>query len=608
MNSKFLIIFIFFYIQESLSLASDDEMQAQFIVNDVSEEMKLRMFKTNTASWNHASNLTDENERINAKVQAEYAAYVKGVAQDLAVFDYNSFENKTLKRLIKFLTNIGDAKLSETDFNEIQDAVSRMQSTFAKVKVPDFKDRSKLVSLEPEITEAFAKSRNPEELKYYWIKWYDGAGLPNKKDFFKYVGLRNKAANMNGFKNGADTWLDEYEDPTFEKQIDDIMDQIKPLYMQLHGYVRHKLAEFYGPNVVDKTKAIPMHLLGNVWAQQWNIGNLVLPYKTEDPDIDSVLVKKNYTPLKMFQDSEQFFTSIGLSPMPSSFWEKSIIEKPNDGREMVCHASAWDFSINNDVRIKQCTRITFESYKTVHHEMGHIEYYLQYNHLPPVFRAGANPGFHEAVGDTIALSVATPKHMHRIGLLDEVNKDRKSQINQLLKMGIEKLPFLPFSYVFDKYRYEVFRGTVTAENANTLFWDMRKKHGGVAPPIERTNKDFDVTAKYHASADVEYLRYFVAFILQFQFHKASCIKAGEYEMNNPEKTLADCDIYQSKEAGDAIKKMLSLGSSVPWNDALEVITGDRQLDANALLEYFAPLYEWLKEENTKLNAHIGWDD
>ena len=254
MNSKLLLIFILFYIQESLSLASDDEMQAQFIVNDVSEEMKLRMFKTNTASWNHASNLTDENEKINAKVQAEYATYVKGVAQDLAVFDYKNFHNKTLQRLIKFLTNIGDAKLSETDFNDIQDAVSRMQSTFAKVKVPDFKDRSKLVSLEPEITEAFAKSRNPEELKYYWIKWYDGAGLPSKNDFFKYVELRNKAAKMNGkshvfkflttvinlpllkgFKNGADTWLDEYEDPTFEKQIDDIMDQIKPLYMQLHG-------------------------------------------------------------------------------------------------------------------------------------------------------------------------------------------------------------------------------------------------------------------------------------------------------------------------------------------------------------------------------------
>jgi peptidyl-dipeptidase A len=252
---KFSIIFILFYLQKSFAAVSDDELQAQFIVNDVSEDMKLRMFKTNTASWNHASNLTDENERINAKVQADFATFSKGVANDLSVFDYKNFQNKTLKRLIKFLTNIGDAKLSENDFNDIQEAVTNMQSTYAKVKVPDFKDRTKLVSLEPEITEAFAKSRNPEELKYYWTKWYNAAGLPSKNNYFNYVKLRNKAAKLNGnltliiflkrndvsymfcigFENGADSWLDEYEDPTFEKQIEDIVEQVKPLYLQLHG-------------------------------------------------------------------------------------------------------------------------------------------------------------------------------------------------------------------------------------------------------------------------------------------------------------------------------------------------------------------------------------
>lgn len=297
-----------------------------------------------------------------------------------------------------------------------------------------------------------------------------------------------------------------------------------------------------------------MHLLGNMWGQQWTeIKDIVLPYKTQQTNVTGEMLNQNFTPKKMFEMSEDFFVSINMSKLPETFWKKSIIERPNDDREMICHASAWDFSIDDDVRIKQCTRVTMESFVTVHHEMGHVEYYLEYHKQPHVFRAGANPGFHEAIGDTLALSVATNKHLQSIGLLKDFASDEETEINHMMGLALAKIAFLPFAYVMDKFRWEVFRGNVDPKLANCYFWKLREKYGGIQPGVVRTNRDFDITAKYHASADVEYLRYFVSFIIQFQFHKAACIKAGEYEPGNPNKTLNNCDIYQSVEAGNALK-------------------------------------------------------
>lgn len=305
---------------------------------------------------------------------------------------------------------------------------------------------------------------------------------------------------------------------------------------------------------MDLRKPIPIHLLGNMWGQQWNIQDIVVPYKNKQSvDVTAEMLKQGYTPRKMFDMAENFFISLNMTKMPKSFWKNSIIEKPTDGREMVCHASAWDFAINDDVRIKQCTRVTMESFVTVHHEMGHIEYYLQYHNQPASFRSGANPGFHEAIGDVLALSVSTNRHLQRIGLLESFVEDEETKINQLMRLGLGKLVFLPFAFAMDKFRWEIFRGNVKPENANCYFWTLRDQLSGVEPPIVRTNRDFDITAKYHASADVEYLRYFVSFIIQFQFHKAACLKAGEFEPNNPDKTLNNCDIYQSTRAGNALR-------------------------------------------------------
>ncbi|XP_037038832.1 angiotensin-converting enzyme-like [Bradysia coprophila] len=586
----------------------DEEIQAQEYIQELNYEIQMRRNQEANAEWNYYSNITDETERRKLEVSTENAKFYKEKAKETLKYNFHAYQNDDLKRQFEKLTKLGYAALSDDKYRELQSAITSMETNYAKIKVCSFSDRSNCtLQLDPEIESIFAESQNPEELKYYWEQWYNLAGTRTKKDFTTYVRLKNEAARLNNFTDAAQSWLHEYEDCTFEQQLENIFDQIRPLYQQLHAYMRYKLNQKYG-NLVPLKGAIPMHILGNMWAQSWdNVAEFGTPYPAKPVlDVTEEMIKQKYTPLKMFQMADEFFESLNMTKVPATFWQKSIIEKPK-GVELVCHASAWDFYLTNDVRIKQCTRVTMDQFFTVHHELGHIQYYLQYQHLPQVYREGANPGFHEAVGDVLSLSVSTPKHLKKIGLLTDFDDDEENKINQLYKDALDKIIFLPFAYVLDKYRWGIFRGTIAANEYNCKFWKMREEYSGIVPPVQRSENDFDAPAKYHVSADVEYLRYLVSFIVQFQFHKGACEKAGEYVTGDPDKLLSDCDIYQSTAAGNAIKAMLSLGSSKPWPDAMEVLTGNRKMEATAILEYFAPLYEWLVKTNTENGVEIGWD-
>jgi peptidyl-dipeptidase A len=383
----------------------------------------------------------------------------------------------------------------------------------------------------------------------------------------------------------------------FAKEVDRLWEQVKPLYVSLHAYVRNRLREKYGADVVPAQGPIPAHLLGNMWAQSWdNVYELVAP-SDADPGVNltEILKQKKTDEREMVRFGERFFTSLGFDPMPLTFWERSLFKKPAD-REVVCHASAWDIDNENDLRIKMCIDITGEDFGVIHHELGHNIYQRAYNKQPFLFRDSANDGFHEAVGDTIALSI-TPEYLVQLGFLDKPT-DASKDIGLLLQTALEKVAFLPFGLLIDQWRWKVFSGEIPPEKYNQTWWELREKYQGVAPAVSRTEKDFDPGAKYHVPANVPYTRYFLAHILQFQFHRALAQATGCKE------PLHRCSIYNSKEAGDRLNKMLSMGQSRPWPEALAALTGQKQMDATAIRHYFAPLQKWLDQQNQ--GKPVGW--
>ncbi|XP_022119819.2 angiotensin-converting enzyme [Pieris rapae] len=587
-----------------------EEASGREYMRSLDEVMGKAKNRLTLASWAYDSNITQYNEDKLLQVSLEIAEEEKEYWKETMTYAWHEFYDDDLKRMFKKYSVLGTSALPEDLNQRLIQAISNMKSTYAKATICDFIDQSKCdLTIEPGVTDVFSSSENAEELKHAWLEWHKAAGAASKSNFTEYVNMYNEAAKLNGFDNVAQWWLSEYETDDIEEQLANLWTQVKPLYQQIHAYVRRHLRLKYGEDVVSAKGPIPAHLLGNIWAQTWGgVEKFTKPFPDKpDVDVTDTLVKKNYTPLKFFEMSEDFFKSLNLSGMPELFWERSIIEKPKDGRDLVCHASAWDFFDGEDFRIKQCTSITNDFFKTTHHEMGHIQYYLQYKDQPIIYRAGANPGFHEAVGDVISLSVSTPKHLKLVGLLEDGPDDNESNINQLYKMGLDKIVFLPFAYLLDLYRYGVFRGTTSPQEYNCHFWQLRESIQGIEPPAPRSENDFDPAAKYHVSADVEYMRYYISYIIQFQFHRSLCQLAGQYSPGDSSKLLSNCDIYKSTAAGNALKNMLKLGSSRPWPDAMEALTGQRNMDASGVMEYFQPLYDWLKAENERTGEHIGWE-
>ncbi|XP_047100514.1 angiotensin-converting enzyme-like isoform X1 [Schistocerca piceifrons] len=588
----------------------DPEQEARQYLELLDKEYGRRANVETLAEWGYASNITDETLQYKLNVSAEHAKFQKQQWLETIKYPWHTYKDPDIRRQFQKYSVLGTAALSEEKFDKLEKLVSEMESIYSTAKVCDYNDATKCdLSLEPELTERLAESRDPKELSHIWVEWRHASGEKVRSQFEHYVALSNEAAVLNNFTDASAYWLKDYEAEDFQDQVKALWDQVKPLYQQLHAYVRRRLNEKYGDDVVNRRGPIPAHLLGNMWAQTWNnIFDISVPFPgKQNIDVTEEMVKQGYTPLRMFKLSEEFFVSLNLSAMPETFWKNSILEKP-EGRELICHASAWDFYDSKDFRIKQCTAVNMEDLFTAHHEMGHIQYFLQYKDQPFIYKEGANPGFHEAVGDVMALSVSTPKHLRKVGLLDGASTDDpEATINYLYLQGLQKIVFLPFAYVVDLWRWAVFQGEITSDAYNCNWWKLRGQYQGIEPPVDRTEEDFDPGSKYHVIASVPYIRYFVSFIIQFQFHRALCIEAGEYDPQDESKPLHECDIYQSTKAGNLLSKMLQMGSSKPWPDAMEVVTGQRLMDASGLLEYFRPLHKWLEQENAKTSEYIGWD-
>ena len=557
------------------------------------------------ADWVRSTYIIDDTELLAAQANEKAINATVNFVKQSRRFDNLALPPDLARKMHLLKVSLTVATPSDPKgAEELSQIVASMEGTYGKGKycpaspsAIHLSPGTKCVDLE-DLSRILANSRDRQELLEAWRGWHE-ISPPIRQPFARYVQLANEGARELGFADTGAMWRSKYDMPPadFAKEMDRLWDQVRPLYLSLHAYVRKRLRQQYGPDVVPAHGPIPADLLGNMWAQDWsNIYPVVAP-KNADPgyDLTAILKARDTQPLQMVHYGENFFMSLGFAPLPHTFWERSMFVKPRD-REVVCHASAWDVNAVDDLRLKLCIEINAENFTTIHHELGHSFYQRAYDRQPPLFRESANDGFHEAIGDTIALSV-TPEYLVKIGLLNQA-PDTSKDIGLLLHRALEKVAFLPFGLLIDKWRWDVFAGKISPEEYNQAWWNLRLKYQGIAPPIARSESDFDPGAKYHVAANTPYARYFLADILQFQFHRALAHIAG------CEGPLNRCSIYDNKEAGSRLNRMLEMGASQPWPRALEQLTGQQRMDATAILDYFAPLQKWLDEQNR--GEELGW--
>ncbi|WP_428380386.1 M2 family metallopeptidase [Nevskia ramosa] len=606
--------------------------QADAFVADFNKQFKALGKYVASAQWLQSTYITDDSQMIASRAgeQALEFSYNEGQAAKpfYVLKDLSPVTERSLQ-LIR-ISSVSPSKAE--DRTALAAVLSDMEANYGKGqwcrKSAAGNDECLSLPEVEKIVNNVELKNSPAQIAEAWAGWHATA-KPIRDDYQNFVGLYNGAAKESGYADAGEWWRGGYDmsPADFSAETERLWGQVKPLYDALHCHVRNKLNEKYGDSVVAKDGLIPAHLLGNMWAQQWgNLYPLVEPYKgVSDLDVSASLqaqrkteyqtllaaFKGKPTPVdlaelehkadaqfavKMAKVAEDFYTSLGMPKLPESFWQKSMLVKPRD-RDVVCHASAWPMDGESDVRIKECIVPDEESLTTIHHELGHIYYYLMYKDQPPIFQNGAHDGFHEAIGDTVTLSL-TPEHLKKIGLVKDVKTDEKAVINSQMKLALDKIVFLPWGKLVDQWRWKVFSGEVQPADYNKAWWKLREEYQGVAPPMVRSEEDFDPGAKYHIPGNTPYTRYFLSFVVQFQFHKALCEAAG---FKGP---LHDCDIYGNKAAGEKFMAMLREGQSKPWPETLEKLTGTRQMDASAILEYFAPLKAYLEQQNAGKNC--GW--
>ncbi|MFN3512868.1 MAG: M2 family metallopeptidase [Phenylobacterium sp.] len=561
-------------------------------------EAELAAFSEYVAksAWVRATYITEDTQWLEAKATAEQNELVTRYAKEAARFDGVAADPVTARKLkLLKLYLVSPAPDRPGAAAEISTLTTRMDSTYSSGKL---EHKGKTLTLN-DAEDVLAESRDPAELKAVWEGWHAvGAGI--RDDYARFVGLSNEGAQGLGFKDTGALWRSAYDmDPdAFAAETDRLWKQVEPFYRNLHCYVRARLNETYGDAVQPRTGPIRADLLGNMWAQQWgNIYDVVQPKTAASSySLDKLLVDKGYDPEKMVRTGEAFYVSMDLAPLPETFWARSMIVRPRD-REVVCHASAWDLDDRDDIRIKMCTKVNGDDFYTVHHELGHNYYQRAYKDQDYLFKNGANDGFHEAIGDFVGLSALTPTYLQQIGLLDRA-PGAEEDIPFLLKMALDKIAFLPFGLLVDRWRWQVFSGEATPATYNDAWWTLRTRYQGIAPPGPRPADAFDPGAKYHVPGNVPYTRYFLAHIYQFQFHRAACRQAG---WKGP---LHRCSVYDQKEVGRRFNAMMEMGASRPWPEALAAFTGERATDASAVAEYFRPLDAWLTRQNR--GERCGW--
>jgi len=571
--------------------------EAAAFIDDAEARLLKVWIDAERAAWVQSNFITDDTTAIAATARTVVIGATMELASEAARFDGIELPEELRRKLLLLKTSMGVAAPADPALQaELAEITTAMESAYGKgVYCPG--DGEDCLDL-PQMERLFAESRDTDELLDLWTGWRT-VSPPMRSQYVRFAELATAGARDLGFSDLGELWRAGYDMPPaqFTDELERLWHQVRPLYESLHCHVRARLADEYGSAVVPLDEPIPAHLLGNMWSQSWtNIYDIVGPARS-DPgfDLTQLLESNRVDELEMVRYGERFFSSLGFDPLPATFWERSLFVQPID-RDVVCHASAWDLDAESDVRIKMCIEVTDEDFVTIHHELGHNYYQRAYQQQSALHRTSANDGFHEGIGDTIALSM-TPEYLAEVGLLRRVPPADRD-LGLLLRLALDKVAFLPFGLMVDQWRWQVFSGEIGPETYNAGWWDLRTEYQGVRAPLPRSEADFDPGAKYHIPANTSYTRYFLAHILQFQFHRALCEVAGV------EGPLHRCSIFGSLEAGARLKTMLEMGASRPWPDALEVMTGQREMDATAILDYFAPVQTWLDEQNA--GRTCGW--
>ena len=597
--SLILIIIVTSCAPSSEQTLSDQDLE-EFLAN-VELENKKDGPVIYSASWISSNFITYDSQKVIADYGTKSTLKSLERSREAASFDGldTSKENQRMLNILKS-SFVMPPPLDEELASELSEITTSLEAMYGSGEYCfDGEECYDLEAFESIID----NSRDPNELLRAWEGWHE-IGKPMKPMYMRMVDIGNQGSVDLGYEGLSDLWFSKYDMPAedFLDDTDRVWSEVKPLYDALHCHVRAKLNEHYGDEVISKTGPLPVHMLGNMWGQSWsNIYDLVYEEKLDSKyiDVTKIINEKSLSEIEMVEYAEDFFISMGFKPLPKTFWERSLFVKPRD-RSVVCHASAWNLDpANNDLRIKMCIEKNEEDFITIHHELGHIFYYQAYNHIPTVFQAGANDGFHEAFGDLLTLSI-TPDYLVDIGFIseDDAEEAKQAPIGLLMKQALDGVVIVPWALMLDKWRSGVFDGEIDESNLNSSWWSLREEYQGINTSYERSENYFDPGAKYHIPGNTPYTRYYLASIMQYQFHEALC------NLIDYDGYLHECSIYGNKEAGDRIISTMAMGQSLPWQDAFENLTGSRQLSGKSIMNYYAPLKEWLDEENK--NRTCGW--
>ncbi|KAF1719651.1 M2 family metallopeptidase [Pseudoxanthomonas wuyuanensis] len=603
---------------------------ADEFVARVNDEFRAMYPELTAAQWLSSTYINDDSQLLAAKGNERYLTQLNSWIEQAKRFEGQEMSAETARaiQLLKLATAMpppqDPAKLAE-----LTQIAAKMEGMYGAGSYCSGEGQAKKCRQLGELEDVLRSSRDYNVQLDAWQGWHSIA-QPMRKDYVRFAELVNEGAQGLGFADAGEMWRSGYDMTPAEiaAETDRLWDQVKPLYEQLHCYTRTKLQATYGSERGQVNGLLPAHLMGNMWQQDWgNLWDMLQPYKgVGDLDITSALEQQaqgNYSAMlykagpnakedarfhaerdaqlltarQMTERAQDFYTSLGMPKLPDSYWDKTQFIKPLD-RDVVCHASAWDMNFAGDVRTKMCIKPNEEDFTTIYHELGHVYYYLAYNKLPPLFQSGAHDGFHEAIGDTIVLSM-TPAYLKSIGLVGEQQQSNEALINAQMRMALAKVSFMPFGLMIDRWRWGVFDGSIQPDRYNQAWWELKAKYQGVAPASARGEDFFDPGAKYHVPGNTPYTRYFLSHVLQFQFYKGLCDAAGY------QGPLYDCSFYGNKVAGQKFWAMLEKGASQPWQATLKELTGGETMDASAVLEYFAPLQDWLKQQNE--GQTCGWE-